>query len=101
MLRLLIAIRVLFFTTLAQAVEPREFRFSDVCIALDRKKHELYTPGFALRSGSLFRLIPAPFATPKLTDAEDSQGIGLFYLSITDRSWTRRFEERYRAIPRD
>lgn len=101
MLRVSIATTALFSASVAQAGALSEYRFSDVCLAADLERVEFYSPGFPLRSGSPFFLVPAPFATPELTDAEDRLGIGVFYSPITPRNWTQRLEDRDRSAPGD
>jgi hypothetical protein len=95
------ATKSLLFICIAQAGFSSEFRFQDVCLAVDMEKHEFYSPGFPLRYGSPFLLVPAPFATPDLTDAEDRQGIGVFYLPINERKLARRLDDRDRSNPGD
>lgn len=99
MLHVSIAAQVLFFASFALAVCASEFRFDDVCLDVDMDKHELYSPSFPTRFGSPFLLVPAPYATPELTDAEDRTGVGVFYRPITKRNWTHRLERRERTNP--
>ena len=101
MLRMPVATKTLLFICIAQAGFSSEFRFKEVCLAVDMEKQELYSPGFPLRYGSPFLLVPAPFATPELTDAEDRQGIGVFYLPINEGKLTRRLDDRDRSDPGD
>lgn len=96
-----VVLTTLAFVCIAQAGFPSEFRFRGVCLAVDLDKHEFYSSGSALRFGSPFLLVPAPFATPELTDAEDREGIGVFYLPINERNLIRRLEERDRSEPGD
>ncbi len=100
-MRTLIAITAVLFALTAQAGGPSKFRFSDVCLAVNLDRHEFYNPFSPTAFGSPFLLVPAPFATPALTDAETRMGIGVFYLPITERKWARRLEDRKRSDPGD
>ncbi|MEM6610172.1 MAG: hypothetical protein AAF689_16530 [Pseudomonadota bacterium] len=97
----IVASAAIALASVAQADTLSAFRFDGVCLAVNLDENELYSPGFALRSGSPFLLAPAPYATPELTDAPDRTGIGVFYRPITDRDRARRLADRERSEPGD